>query len=235
MNIGVLGAVEMTAHALKLIQPTALFTLDESEGRKRHDDYAVLTADCPIWTNPMEGDLLYGIHELKLDVLCVWGWSRLLSSKILDRIPCIGWHPAPLPRGRGRHPIIWQILEGERVGGMTIFRMTPEADTGPILSQMLINIAKDETARTLYDKVAATLPVVIPQALKNFKEGIEFPQDEGLATYYRKRTRADGIITPEMTWNEAERLVRALGKPYCGAELPDGTKIWTVEDLKRCV
>ena len=54
------------------------------------------------------------ILEKKPDIIFCFGWSQLLSERILKIPPkgVIGFHPADLPKKRGRHPLIWALVLG---------------------------------------------------------------------------------------------------------------------------
>ena len=60
-----------------------------------------------------------------------------MGNRILDLAPLgiIGFHPAALPRNRGRHPIVWALVLGLEETASTFFFMDKGADTGDILSQ----------------------------------------------------------------------------------------------------
>ena len=65
----------------------------------------------------------------------------------------LGYHPAELPKNRGRHPIIWALVLGLKRTASTFFFMDEGADTGDILSQYKINISKNDNAETLYNRI----------------------------------------------------------------------------------
>ena len=77
-------------------------------------------------------------HDVELG-LCV-GWSYLLSNEVLAAVPrgIIGYHPAALPRNRGRHPFIWALVLGLKETASTFFLMDAGADTGAILHQVAV-------------------------------------------------------------------------------------------------
>ena len=65
-----------------------------------------------------------------------------------------GMHPTLLPRHRGRAAIPWTILSGVARTGVTLFEIDdPSADSGPIIGRREVDVAPDETATTLYDKL----------------------------------------------------------------------------------
>jgi methionyl-tRNA formyltransferase len=129
-------------------------------------------------------------------------------------------HPTLLPRHRGRAAIPWAILSGLAKTGVTLFQIADgTADSGPIVGQVEVPIAQDETATTLYDKVtAAHLELVrefVPKLLDGSAERV--PQDTRRASAWPKRTPADGIIDWETRAPYLYDWVRAQTRPYPGA------------------
>ena len=132
----------------------------------------------------------------------------------------IGFHPAKLPENRGRHPIIWALALGLPETGSTFFKMDKGADSGSIVSQELIEIDKGENAGSLYAKILRISQVQLIKFTKKFSDGcFEFSEQDHLkATYWRKRSRKDGLIDWRMSAVSIHNLIRALSKPYPGAE-----------------
>jgi methionyl-tRNA formyltransferase len=170
------------------------------------------------------------IRELKPDVIFVWGLSQLVPSDILSipSIGCIGVHPALLPRNRGRHPIIWALVEGLTESGLTFFYMDEGADSGDILWQKAFPISLDDDAATLYQKIEILASEAISQFLPQLQNGTapRIPQDHTKATYWRKRGEADGLIDWRAPSLRTYNLIRALIHPYVGAHtLLNGRKV----------
>jgi len=170
------------------------------------------------------------------DVIFCCGWSYLLPASILSlpRFGVIGYHPALLPRNRGRHPIVWALALGLERTGSTFFVMDEGADSGDIVSQRTVAITTDDDAASLYARLASVaegqIDNIAGQLGRNRLE--RQPQDPALATSWRKRGRADGRIDWRMTAASIHNLVRALTRPYVGAhvETPNGDiKVWRVE------
>lgn len=161
------------------------------------------------------------IAELSPDVIFCFGWSYLLKRQILDmpRLGVIGYHPALLPRNRGRHPLIWALALGLKETGSTFFQMNDEADAGAILSQSTLPMSADDDARSLYQKMEACARQQLEQLIKQLLAGslTAVPQDPEKATYWRKRSKADGQIDWRMQSGSIVNLVRALASPYPGA------------------
>jgi methionyl-tRNA formyltransferase len=167
-------------------------------------------------------DTIAAIREVDPDLIFVVGWSQLVMDEFigLPRHGVFGMHPTLLPRHRGRAAIPWAILSGLARTGVTLFQIADgTADSGPIVGQIEVPIAPDETATTLYDKVtAAHLDVVrefVPKLLDGTAERL--PQDTRRASSWPKRAPADGIIDWETRAPYLHDWVRAQTRPYPGA------------------
>ena len=70
------------------------------------------------------------------DLIVVAAFGQILRPAVLDlpQYGCINVHASLLPRWRGAAPIQAAILNGDEQTGITIMRMDPGIDTGPILS-----------------------------------------------------------------------------------------------------
>ena len=131
----------------------------------------------------------------------------------------IGYHPSPLPRGRGRHPLIWTLALGLKELTSSFFVMIEEADAGDLVSQERVSILEDENAGDVYLKAIeigkAQIVEIAEKALNDKLTGI--PQDTRQATVWRKRGPDDGKIDWRMSAKSIHNLVRALSRPYPGA------------------
>ena len=176
------------------------------------------------------------IAERNPDVVYCFGWSYLLRSEVLALPPLgvVGYHPAALPRNRGRHPIIWALALGLPETASTFFLMDEGADSGDILSQVLVPIEETDDAGDLYERLTEVALKQVAAFTRQFAEGTTraVPQDHGAANYWRKRGRADGEIDWRMPARGVYNLVRSLARPYPGAHfVVDGTevKVWRAE------
>ena len=181
------------------------------------------------------------IKELGVDICFCFGWSYLLKSPVLTAAPLgvVGYHPTLLPRNRGRHPIIWSLALGLRETGSTFFMMDAGADSGPILSQERVAINATDDAACLYAKLTRIASHQLDMLVAGLIDGsaVGMPQDPSQATFWRKRTMADGRIDWRMTAESIQNLVRALAFPYSGAHVDfRGTvvKVWKVRHGDLC-
>src|SRR6266513_2796269 len=162
------------------------------------------------------------VREVDPDLIFIVGWSQLVMDEFigLGRHGVFGMHPTLLPRHRGRAAIPWAILSGLAKTGVTLFEIVDgTADSGPIVGQVEVPLARDETATTLYDKVTAAhvelVRACVPQLLDGTATRVE--QDTRRASAWPKRTPADGIIDWETRAPYLYDWVRAQARPYPGA------------------
>lgn len=156
-----------------------------------------------------------------VDVLLVFGWSRLLPAGVLAAPPqgCFGTHPTLLPERRGRHPITWALVEGAAESGLTVLQLVEDADAGDIIWQRAFPIALDDDAASVYEKVCALGCSALRELLPRFEAGTieRIPQDHARATHRRRRTDDDRIIRWEESSMTVYNLIRGLARPYLGA------------------
>jgi methionyl-tRNA formyltransferase len=162
------------------------------------------------------------VRGLDPTLIFVVGWSQLVRDEFISLAAggVFGMHPSLLPRHRGRAPIPWAILTGLARTGVTLFEITdPSADAGPIVGQAVVEIAPDETAASLYDRLAEAHVDLVREYVPQLVAGTapRVPQDEGRASAWPKRTPADGIIDWETRARYLYDWVRAQSRPYPGA------------------
>ncbi|MBX3099071.1 MAG: hypothetical protein KF761_05775 [Salinibacterium sp.] len=184
-----------------------------------------------------EDDLDF-FREQRFDLLVQGGWQRLFPTTMLNtlKIGAIGVHGSSdfLPKGRGRSPMNWSILEGRERFILSLFLMEPGADDGPVFDFEMYDINAYDTIRTLYYKLVLATERMILRNLDALLEGRVSPVEQtGEPTYYTKRTPKDGRIDWELLdVQDVHRAVRAQTRPYPGAFAQiDGrwVRIWTAQ------
>ncbi|MBB4186330.1 methionyl-tRNA formyltransferase [Sinorhizobium terangae] len=232
MRIVFVGSVESSKIALEaLIQagrvPVLVITLPP-EAAGRHSDFADIgnlaraagSAVC-CTTDINSPAVLETMASVEPDLTLVIGWSQVCRQPFRDiaREGTIGFHPAALPRLRGRAVIPWTIIRDEDVTGSTLFWLDEGVDSGPILLQRLFAVAADETARSLYARHTANLAEMVVEAVALVETGNapHTKQDHEKASYCAKRTAEDGLIDWNASAASVLRLIRAVGAPYPGA------------------
>jgi methionyl-tRNA formyltransferase len=154
------------------------------------------------------------------DVIVVMAYGQILPRSVLEipRVACLNLHASLLPQHRGAAPIQATIVAGDRESGITVMCMDEGLDTGDILLQSRLEVARDETGGSLHDRLAQIAPAALDEALTYLQKGNapRIPQDSSVATYAPKLEREDGRID----WTESaaliERKIRAFN-PWPGA------------------
>jgi methionyl-tRNA formyltransferase len=162
------------------------------------------------------------VRALAPELVFVVGWSELVREPFiaLAREGVFGMHPTLLPRHRGRAPIPCAILSGLARTGVTLFEITdPTADSGAIVGQVVVPIAPDETATTLFDRIAEAHVTLVREFVPQLIAGTapRVVQDPMRASSWPKRVPADGIIDWETRAQYLYDWVRAQTRPYPGA------------------
>jgi methionyl-tRNA formyltransferase len=162
------------------------------------------------------------IRKLEPELVFVVGWSQIIHDPFIALASegVFGMHPTLLPRHRGRAPIPWAILTGLARTGVTLFEIVDATpDSGSIIGQVTLDVAPDETATTLFARIADAhvelTRELLPQLLARMAPRI--PQDLSRASSWPRRTPADGIIDWETRAPYLYDWVRAQTRPYPGA------------------
>ena len=161
------------------------------------------------------------IRSLQPDFLFSFYYRDIIKPAILDipRAGCLNLHGSLLPRYRGRAPINWVLVNGERESGVTLHYMTEKADAGDIVCQQQVSILDDDTASTLNTRMVQTAGEMLDEYLPSLKAGSapRTPQNHSAATYFGRRTPADGKIDWGRSSHDIYNLIRAVTRPYPGA------------------
>lgn len=172
-------------------------------------------------TNLNAPDEVEKVRALQPDLIVVVGWTRLLGDALLQ-IPgrgCIGFHASLLPHNRGRAPVNWGIIHGEKEGGNTMMQLAAGVDTGDIIDQQAFPIDADDTCDTVYRKVGMAGADMLRRHLRALLDGTapSRPQDHSQANLLPKRTPAMGIIPWDLEAAQVHDWIRAQTSPYPGA------------------
>jgi methionyl-tRNA formyltransferase len=126
------------------------------------------------------------LAPLQPDLIVSGGFPWRIPSEViaLPRLGAINMHPALLPRGRGPNSVGWSFRAGDAETGLTVHRLAPEFDTGPILAQVRFSIDDDDDTESFHAKIGPLLPQVLRTALERVARGDPGDeQDESQATY----------------------------------------------------
>jgi methionyl-tRNA formyltransferase len=159
------------------------------------------------------------------DAIVVVAYGQFLGQKLLamPRLGCVNIHLSLLPRHRGAAPVQWAIMAGDAVSGVTAMRMDEGMDSGDILAQVSEPIRPDDTAESLYARLAPLGAQLLVRTLADLAAGraTRMPQDAAAVTFAPKLCKENGRISWNLTAVEIERRVRGLHPwPGCFTTIP---------------
>lgn len=170
-----------------------------------------------------ENEIQY-IKNLKPDIVVVVAYGKILPTKLLNlkEIKFINVHASLLPKLRGAAPIQRAIMNLEKETGISIMKIEPKLDTGPILMKSKVKISQETNYTDLSDKLSQLGSELIINSLELiYKKKDEYlPQEENKATYAKKITKEESKIY----WNiKAKNLIAKINalnpNPGCWFEL----------------
>jgi methionyl-tRNA formyltransferase len=222
-NVGLRCLKVLLAHGIDV--PLVVTHADDPGETQWFGSVAVTAADYGIATltpaDPNATDVAARIAALAPDFLFSFYYRRMLGAALLALPPrgALNMHGSLLPKFRGRAPVNWAVLAGERETGATLHYMTPKPDDGDIVAQTAVPILPDDTAREVFDKVTVAAEMTLDRVLPALVTGAapRIPQDLSLGSYFGGRRPEDGIIDWRRDATSIHNLVRAVAPPYPGA------------------
>jgi methionyl-tRNA formyltransferase len=154
------------------------------------------------------------------DLIVVAAFGQILKPEVLDlpRYGCLNVHASLLPRWRGAAPIHAAILAGDEQTGVTIMKMDPGLDTGPMLNRRALRLAPDDTTGSVSEKLSRLGADLLLETLPGFLSGeVEpVPQPADGVTLAPTLKKEQGRLDFSRPVDELERRVRAFN-PWPGA------------------
>jgi methionyl-tRNA formyltransferase len=148
-------------------------------------------------------DLILNVHSL-----------HIIHDEIL-RAPSLGafnLHPGPLPRYAGLNAVSWAIYRGESLHGVTLHKMSPEIDAGPIVYQSPFPICEEDTALSLSAKCVNEGLLLIQKLLHVVAKGTPLPltpQNLNEREYFGRQVPENGRLTWDLPSTQILNFVRA--------------------------
>jgi len=162
------------------------------------------------------------LKELNADLQVVVAF-RMMPEVVWNMPPMgtINVHGSLLPQYRGAAPINWAIINGERVTGVTTFKLKHEIDTGDILLKKEVPILPADNVGSMHDKLMAAGAELLVTTVKGLAAGTlrEVPQMTGAAHDLKHAPKIFKEDT-QIDWNKSvvdiDNFIRGLS-PYPAA------------------
>jgi len=154
-----------------------------------------------------DDEVLQKIKETNPELIIVAAYGKIIPKSILDlpKYGTLNIHASLLPKYRGASPIQNVIVNGEKETGITIMLLDKEMDHGDVLTQEKITITDNETAGSLFEKLAPLGAELLTKTLPDWILGkIKLQsQNHDEATFTKILTREDGKID----WNQDAKII----------------------------
>jgi methionyl-tRNA formyltransferase len=176
------------------------------------------------------------VSDVQPDFIFSFYYRSMLGAPLLNiaRRGALNMHGSLLPRYRGRAPVNWAILHGERETGATLHYMVDRADAGEIVDQLAVPILRDDDAREVFAKVTVAAETILARSLPGMIAGTapRRPQPIEPGQYLGRRRPEDGRIDWSWSAERIHNLVRAVAPPFPGAFADVQDQRWLVHKTR---
>jgi methionyl-tRNA formyltransferase len=193
-----------------------------AELAERHDLPMMKLAD------PNTHEFAARVRAVAPDFIFSFYYRSMLGQALLGlaRVAALNMHGSLLPKYRGRAPVNWAIIHGERETGATLHHMEVKPDAGAIVDQLRVPILPDDTGLDVFRKVTFAAEICLDRSLPGLIDGTSHAEAQDLSqgSYFGGRKPEDGVIDWSQPARRIHDLVRAVAPPYPGATTIAGAR-----------
>ncbi|MCC5835512.1 MAG: methionyl-tRNA formyltransferase [Opitutales bacterium] len=166
------------------------------------------------------------LRDQEVDLALVMAYGQILRKQLIatPRLGTLNLHASLLPELRGASPIHTAIATGRKRTGVSLMRIVPKLDAGPVADAEGIDIPEDSQAPDLIQAMSVACVPLMRRSLPKLAAGnLQFiEQDPDQATYCRIIHKNDSALDFERPAIELHNRIRAF-QPWPGAalQLPD--------------
>ena len=180
--------------------------------------------------DPNDATFVSRLAGLQPDFLFSFYYRQMLSPAVLATAVrgAYNMHGSLLPKYRGRVPVNWAVIHGERESGATLHEMVVKPDAGRIVDQQAVPILPNDSAHDVFGKVTTAAEMVLDRSVPHLVDGTASLREQDLSqgSYFGGRKPADGRIDWQRGAWPVHNLVRAVAPPYPGAfAFADGVEL----------
>ena len=164
------------------------------------------------------------LATLKPDLTLVMAYGHILKQETIStpRLGTLNLHTSILPKYRGASPIQTATACGDAETGVTLMRIVPALDAGPVAEVQRVPIGPLDTAAEVEGKLAQACLPLLARCLPAIAAGSQSftEQDASRATFCRKLEKAGGVLDfaqPAATL--AARINGLMPWPGCAVEI----------------
>ena len=158
------------------------------------------------------------VDKISPDLVFFYGWSWYVPEIITSTYICLCLHPSPLPKYRGGSPIQNQVIAGEKVSAVSIFKMVAGIDDGPICYQKYFVL--DGNLKDILQHIETIGIIGTNYIIEEYKQGslsFEDQQCDGVTEFSRRKPEDSEIKPQDFLEHDAQyfyNMVRSLQRPY---------------------
>ncbi|MBI3771102.1 MAG: formyltransferase [Gammaproteobacteria bacterium] len=222
-NVGVRGLAALLAQGVEVMlvvthtdNPNENIWFDSVAELARLNNIPIITPD-----DPNSAAVIDQVRACQPDWLFSFYYRHMLGTVLLD-LPAKGaynLHGSLLPKYRGRVPVNWAVIKGERETGASLHRMEIKPDAGALVDQEPVAILANDTAHEVFQKVTWATEKLLLRCLPGLLSGTirETPLNLAAGSYFGGRRPEDGGVDWTASAWEIHNLIRAVAPPYPGA------------------
>ena len=163
-------------------------------------------------------------------------YTQLFKPTLLGSIDglAVNVHPSLLPAHRGTAPLIWALVEGDELTGVSIHELTAGIDEGPLLYRSPLPIHPDDTGYTLHMKATRLVRALVADLVRRVSTNADLPEpveQTGEASYHSRRDPRVNHVDWALPRARIRNIVRALAPPLPGAYSMLGTDRITFDSV----
>lgn len=224
LKIVILGSLDWLNESLKElkfnnVKPIKIFLPNDRNNAKSLKLIKKLKIDFEILSslnkNPNK------LSKLKPDLVLCFAFPEILNKKILSiaKFGNINFHSSDLPKFRGRHPVNWAMIKGEKIVGICAHFMNEKIDLGDVIIRDNVFIDRDDQISDVMKKLSEKMKKMSIAVIKQIASNSFYTssQNQNLSSYDRKRQEKDSRINWNLSTLEIHRFINALGSPYPNA------------------
>lgn len=173
--------------------------------------------------NVNDSEFLKTIEQYDADIFISMSYNQILKKEILSIPPkgFINCHAGSLPFYRGRNPLNWVLINGEKEFGITVHFVDEGIDTGDIIIQKTFPITINDTYKSLLDLAIIECANILLDAIKQIQDDTYTRTKQidihEVGTYFGKRVEGDEILNFNQNSKKIHDFIRALAAPGPGA------------------
>lgn len=150
--------------------------------------------------SPGQNELVELLHKHNIELCILFAYREIIKNELLNTPKYGFWniHPSLLPLYRGPSPIVYAILNGDAMTGVSLIQLNSRMDAGPIIAQIKTPLEPQELRNELESRLTLVGTSLLIQTLKKLNENkkIELkPQDDSSATYTHLLKKSHGFVT----------------------------------------